>query len=123
MLDPTHQQTYPVETDEVDEKEIDGVEDQILKLLGLPDAPRPSFKHLKENAGPQFMMQLYQEIQKQEGLHDIMPIPEAMMEQQAAPEFRNISVDIDQNQKIEEVDIVISFVNQGEFKALENVRL
>ena len=111
MLDAENRQTYPVDTDELEIGQGEEVEEKILKLLGLPDTPRPSYKHLKENAAPQFMMHLYQEIQKQEGLEEFMPT-QAPTAEEIGPEFRNQTYGINQNKKIDGVDIVISFVNQ-----------
>lgn len=120
LLDPVTEHTYPVEDDEVDLEQVDRVEEQILKLLGLPDSPTPhsppsDILQLKENgAAPQFMMHLYQEIQKQEGLDDVMPTPEPYIAQEVM-EVRNGSADLSaQTQKIQpDVDIVISFLNHG----------
>lgn len=117
MLDAENGQTYPVDTDELEIGQGEEVEEKILKLLGLPDKPRPSYKHLKENAAPQFMMHLYQEIQKQEGLDELMPT-QAPSAEQIGPEFRNLSYSLRQNEKIDGVDIVISFVNQRESLSL-----
>ncbi|XP_067943599.1 bone morphogenetic protein 7-like [Watersipora subatra] len=111
MIDAENRQSYPLDTDELDVEQEEDVEEKILKLLGLPDTPRPAYKHLKENAAPQFMMHLYQEIQKQEGLEDFMPT-QAPSAEEIGPEYRNLSYNLDQNEKIDGVDIVISFVNQ-----------
>lgn len=111
MLDAETRQTYPVDTDDLDVEPAEDVEDKILKLLGLPNEPRPSYKHLKANAAPQFMMHLYHEIQKMDGLDDMMPTTAPSLED-IGPEFRNLTFFYNKNQKIEEVDTVISFDNQ-----------
>ena len=113
FVDPQTRQSVPVETEsETEDVNSEGVEDQILQLLGLPNSPRPSYQHLNKNAGPQFMMHLYQEIQKQEGLDDIIPTPAPLIEQ-VGPELKNLSYEVDQNVMIEDTDIVISFDNEG----------
>jgi len=109
-MDTINRQSYPITEDETDQSE--DVEDRILKLLGLPDSPRPAYNHLRENAAPQFMLHLYKEIQKSEGLDEIVPTQEPLMEN-IGPEFRNMSFDMKESDKINEVDIVISFVNHG----------
>lgn len=112
MIDTVNQQSYPIETNELaTDEQTEQVEDKILQLLGLPDTPRPSYKHLKNDSAPQFMMRLYQEIQKQEGLEEIMPTA-APSQEDIGPEYRNLSYNINEHEKIENVDIVISFVNQ-----------
>lgn len=111
LVDAKTRQSYPVDTDDIDPSQGEEVEEKILQLLGLPDKPRPSYKHLKENAAPQFMMHLYQEIQKQEGLEEFMPT-KAPTAEEIGPEYRNLTYQIDQNKQIDGVDIVISFVNQ-----------
>lgn len=113
FMDPQTRQSIPVETDETEvDTDSDGVEDQILQLLGLPNSPRPSYKHLNKNAGPQFMMHLYQEIQKHEGLDDVMPTPAPFIEQ-VGTELKNLSYEVNQNVMIDNTDIVISFDNEG----------
>jgi len=110
MIDPESRQTVPVDAEDVDLEPAEDVEDKILELLGLPNTPRPSYKHLKSNAAPKFMMHLYKEIQKQDGLEELMPTS-APTAEELGPEFRNLTYYYNQNQKIEEVDVVISFDN------------
>lgn len=116
MLDAENKQTYPIDTEELEVGQGEEVEERILKLLGLPDTPRPSYKHLKENAAPQFMMHLYQKIQKEEGLDELMPT-QAPSAEEIGPEFRNLTYSVNQKEKINGVDIVISFVNQRKFQS------
>ena len=110
MIDPVSRQTVPVDPEDIDLEPAEDVEDKILKLLGLPNKPRPSYQHLKSNAAPKFMMHLYKEIQKQDGLEELIPTS-APTAEELGPEFRNLTYYYNQNQKIEEVDVVISFDN------------
>ncbi len=102
------QQTVLVEKLEKDSRQA--MKDEILALLGLHHVPRP-LTHATEDSAPTFMLDLYRTLQNEvleeenEWLQDVRQ--EMLDKKLALPGME---------QTAEHADMIMSFINQGEYQ-------